>query len=78
MANDPESPSASYSIGALIGLVGLIACKLGMATAVIGALWAGYTTIAAANRLRDDPWLYLVGGGIFVAVAVVCRWLGRA
>lgn len=75
MASDPESPSALYGISALSGLA---ACKLEVASAVIGAIWVGYAAIAVANRLQDDPWSYLGGGGIFVAVAVVCRWWGRA
>ena len=80
MANDSEHPRGSYAsgIGALIGLVGLVTHELGAPIAVIGALWAGYMAIDAAIRVRDNPWLYLVGGGIFVAVAVVCRWRGRA
>ena len=77
MADDSEYPGGSFARG-LGALVSLVAGELGAAVAVIGSLWAGYMTIAAANRLRDDPWLYLVGGGIFVAVAVVCRWRGRA
>ena len=77
MANSVEPPRNSFA-NALGGLVSLIVRDLGAAIAVAGGLWAGYATIAQAERSRDGSWAgYLVGGSIFVAIAVVCRWRGR-
>lgn len=64
--------------GGLGGLVALITHELGAAVAVVLALWTGFNAALAAERARD-PWpLYLVSGVIFVGVAAVCRWRGRA
>jgi hypothetical protein len=77
MAEGADQSKGSFATG-LGGLFGLLARELGAAVAVIGGLWAGYTTIAAAERSVDHPWpLYLVGGGVFVALVIACRWRGR-
>jgi hypothetical protein len=77
MASSAEQSKGWFtnSLGALIVLV---EHDLGAAVGVVGSLWAGFTTIAAAQRSPDHAWpLYLVGGTVFVALAVVCRWRGR-
>lgn len=57
----------------------LITRELGGAVAVLGGLYTGFVVISAANRIHSsDAWpLYLISGGIFVSVALVCRWNPR-
>jgi hypothetical protein len=73
-----DSPAGGF--GGLLGsIIGLIIREVGAAVAVVGGLWAGYAAIAAAQRSSNYPWpLYLVGGGIFVAIVIVCRWRSHA
>ena len=77
MANDSKHSRGTYASD-IDALIGLVTHELGAPIAVIVALGAGYVAVDAAIRIKVDPWLYLVGGGIFMTVAVVCRWRGRA
>ena len=77
MADREEEPKGTFA-SALGSMVALITRDLGAAVAMVGGLWAGFATIAAAQRSTNSPWpLYLIGGAIFVALLVVCRWRGR-
>ena len=62
------------------GLAFLITHEIGAAVAVIGGLYTGFKTLAAAERLSVNSWswsLYLIAGGTFIALAAVCRWRPR-
>jgi hypothetical protein len=77
MADREEEPKGTFA-SALGSLLALITRDLGAAVAMVGGLWAGFASIAAAHRSSNPPWpLYLIGGAIFVALLVVCRWRGR-
>lgn len=76
MANGPGHPDDSVVSGAR-ALVCRMLRDLGKATDVLGAFWAGYMLTAAVNHLWVDPWLSVVGGGIFAAVVVVCHSWSR-
>ena len=73
--SDPEI----RSFGAILGtLVGLIAKEVGAAVAIVGGLWAGFACLNRAEHLLIPEWpLYLVSGGIFIAVLTCCRWRTR-
>jgi len=79
MSDTPEQSSTSFA-SAVGTMMVLITHELGAAAGVIGALCAANSAVIAGwNTKPELQWpLYLVGGGLFIAVAVVCRWRGRA
>ena len=74
--SDGRNQADNSPASALGMLVGLLARELGAAVAVIGGLTTGFCCLNASVPL-DDRWkIYLIAGGIFVAVLVACRWRG--
>lgn len=61
-------------------ITGLVVGEVGAAGAVIGALWAGFSSLNTAERVAaNEKWIfYLVAGGIFVTLLAACRIRHRA
>jgi hypothetical protein len=78
MAENSAENKGSFAVG-IGAFVGLIARDVGGAAAVVAGLWAGILCVKKAAESPSPEWpLFLIGGGIFVALATVCRWRGRA
>lgn len=74
---NPDEDSPATVLGMLTGL---IVGEVGAALATIGGLWSAFACLNHAKLLpHSEQWkFYLVAGGLFVAILIVCRLTRRS